>query len=273
MLPPIVLDARGPCVPSYTEPLLSLARTALVTFRYPDKPTRTTPGVLRTLREGHWLAQLKHDGWRAVITWDGSKASLVTRNNQPIAPGAALAAELARCLRRLPAGTVLDGEWLGMRRFEVEDPEDWSWRRCRAGEREELVLFDLLYVAGRWVGDVPALERFRALQQVWRGASRSRRPGHVRLVTCRLGGYADLFTASAAAPLCEGIVLKHRSSTLLGSTSECQDNPRWLKVKHGLPLVGLPGAATGRARPAARTASAPTPQARSAAKARLNAAR
>ena len=201
---------------------------------YPDKPTRSTPKVLPALVDGEWLAQFKADGWRALVTWDGAKVAVTTRNGRVIKTGDGLAAELRRMMRATPAGTVLDGEWLGMRRTESNgdgEDDDRHWRRVREGETEQLVLFDVLRVGGTCTSNVGALARFRLLQEFWKATGGAKAHQHVRLVRSTCRRYREFFLAAAAEPLCEGIVLKRVGSRIIGAKDGCADNPQWLKVK------------------------------------------
>jgi ATP-dependent DNA ligase len=94
--------------------------------RFPDKPRLSAPSVLRHLAAGEWVAQVKHDGWRAWVECDRRRAALTSRQGNPIAAFPTLLGELGSRLAGLPLGTRLDGEWLGRRRFEPREPQDWS---------------------------------------------------------------------------------------------------------------------------------------------------
>ena len=94
------------------------------------------------------------------------------------------------------------------------------------------MLFDLLQVGDTWTGDLGALVRFRMLKLLWKHAGAGRGPRHLRLARGVTKGYARFFGASAKEPLCEGVVLKHIRSTVIGAKDGCADNPQWLKVKH-----------------------------------------
>ncbi|MGE5610378.1 MAG: RNA ligase family protein [Bacillota bacterium] len=183
------------------------------TFRFPDKPTTSSEGVLTTLRDGDWLAQAKYDGWRALVEWDGTRALLTSRHQEIIPASQTLLAEIAEALAPLPP-CLLDGEWMGR----------------RDGQPESLWLFDLLAIEGTWLGNVGAAERFARFCRVpW---PKIPDPGpRVKLVECVTSGYIEFFQYSKRLPGCEGIVLKHKDSKFIGSVRKCVDNPLWLKAK------------------------------------------
>ncbi len=184
-------------------------------FRYPDKPTASGPGILPTLADGEWLAQMKHDGFRCLVEWNGHTPTLTSREQKPIPASIDLRCDLIAALDGL-APMLLDAEWMGR----------------RDGQREGLVLFDVLAVRGRWLGEEPAWDRFLrlvALRGVG-GAPLRVLPPTVRLVDWTHEGYPAFFERSKQ-PGVEGIVLKHRASRFIGSTRRCVDNPQWLKVR------------------------------------------
>jgi ATP-dependent DNA ligase len=193
-----------------------------VALRFPDKPTPASEARLLRLRDGEWLCQVKFDGWRAHIGWDGEAPTLLTRRFNPIPAGEALRRQLLRFCRKLPRNTLLDAEWVPAEGSPVFED------RPSAGP-ERLVLFDALAAGGIWLGDLPASERFDALVAV--AAPARRRLASVEIVECVRGGYADLYRRARAMPGAEGVVLKRCTSPFLGARDGCTANPHWLKVK------------------------------------------
>ena len=53
-------------------------------WRFPDRPTATSVGILSELAEGDWIAEIKFDGWRTVLGWDGREVTLTSRHRTPI---------------------------------------------------------------------------------------------------------------------------------------------------------------------------------------------
>ena len=177
--------------------------------RYPDTPVQSSELVLPTLPEGQWIAQMKYDGWRCLVEVRPDRHLLfTTRHDKPCPVSDALRRELIGALGRLPAGTVLDGEWM-----------------CRrAGvTHERLWLFDVLRLdRDDWQLPRPAADRFALLRELV--------PADL-VVPWATGGYAAFFEQTKGDPATEGVVLKHVASSYLGSTRECRTNPMWLKVK------------------------------------------
>jgi ATP-dependent DNA ligase len=180
-------------------------------FHFPDKPTTSSERILPTLSNGDWLAELKFDGWRTLVDWDGKRAILTSRHNQTIPASQSLLDEIAQALTQVPP-CALDGEWMG--------------RRDR--QPESLWLFDALAINGQWLGALGAGERFKRF--CWLFTSSDPAP-RVRLVECVRSGFVDFFHYSKTVRGCEGIVLKHVDSKFIGSVRKCVDNPFWLKVK------------------------------------------
>ncbi len=182
-----------------------------MTFRYPDKPTPSGPGVLADLPDGEWLAQMKSDGFRCLVDWNGDCPTFTSRERLPIPASVDLGADVIAALDGLPPLT-LDAEWMG--------------RRDR--QPEGLVVFDLLVMEGRWLGEKSAGQRFADLLTLW---GRVKAPPTVRLVEWAGRGYPAFFKLSKTRPGVEGIVLKHDTSRYIGSVRRSVDNPLWLKCK------------------------------------------
>ncbi|HEY5066907.1 MAG TPA: DNA ligase D [Xanthobacteraceae bacterium] len=128
------------------------------------------PPSLATLREtppggAAWLHEIKFDGYRIEARLDRGKVTLLTRNRQdwthrfkPIAAAVA----------KLPAETaLLDGELV------VEDQKGVSsfsllQTDLKAGRSDRFVyqVFDLLYLDGRDLTELPLIERKAALQRL-----------------------------------------------------------------------------------------------------------
>ena len=159
-------------------------------FRYPDKPLSSSLGALDRLVEGEWLADLKYDGWRALVGWDGKDVTLTSRHRKPLPATARLLAQL-RDAFRATGPALLDGEWMGR----------------RDGQGESLVLFDVLETDGQSCWGLRADERRALLLGLGL---------HVPLVVYVDCGYREFFERSKV-PGCEGIVLKRKDSRLIGS--------------------------------------------------------
>jgi ATP-dependent DNA ligase len=104
------------------------------------------------------LAAVEHGGWRL---WGSERGDYTTRYPE------------SDVLRRLPAGTLVDGEWVALddhgrpdlprllRRHGLTDP--WRIRQARRWCPVCYVVFDLLYHAGRCLLREPLARRQEAL--------------------------------------------------------------------------------------------------------------
>lgn len=183
----------------------------MLPWRFPDKPLTAHLPILGQLAPREWLAQMKPDGWRALVRVepDGG-VSLTSRHREPITFGPALRSALAEVLRGLPSGTLLDGEYMG--------------RRGR--QPEGLILFDWLAEGDVWLGELGAATRFAKLLGLEAACA-----GPVRIVPWTLTEWHELFFSSRQTAGMEGIVLKHTASRFIGSPRHCENNRQWLKVK------------------------------------------
>lgn len=200
-------------------------------YRFPDNPMRISElrlAEIAALEGGDWLSQPKLDGWRRPMyrsdgTW--SFHSKHGTGKAAVLPDPSLVEELESL--RLPDGIGLDGEMLG--------------RRCSSYFRGEqaLAIWDLLYEDGQWVGGQPIEERLRRLNRLLR-VKRARGEWAMAgsLVTPRVlvvktsTEHLDLYHEQKGFPASEGIVMKRRSSSLVGSFTKSMDNPDWLKIKY-----------------------------------------
>lgn len=115
--------------------------------RYPDKPTRCTAVVLPALVDGDWLAQLKYDGWRCQIAWDGRSVKLTSRRMTAI-PATARLREALRSVLSVVPPAVLDSEWMSrrdrqpdsVRLFDLLEADGADWRSIPATARWEAML-------------------------------------------------------------------------------------------------------------------------------------
>jgi ATP-dependent DNA ligase len=103
-------------------------------WRFPDKPAIQIGRAGLAKLPGNYIAELKLDGWRCVVERAATGWSFTSRHKQPIPISRDLAATIAATLDNLPAGTILDGEWIGRR------------PSCR---EEALWLFDVLAIGDR----------------------------------------------------------------------------------------------------------------------------
>jgi bifunctional non-homologous end joining protein LigD len=167
-----------------------------------------------------WLHEIKFDGYRLVVFLDGGRVRMLTRKTNDWTDRFS---GLVPSFRALPVRqAVLDGEVVivapnGTTSFQLLQ------NVLNNGRQEELVFygFDLLYLDGHDLRNVPLLERKEALRALLAGADdRVRFSDHVV-------GNGIAFLHQACRMSLEGIISKRCSSRYLAA----KRTKDWLKVK------------------------------------------
>jgi len=191
-------------------------------------PMLAKPGRLPSAEEG-WAFEVKWDGIRALVLWDGSGLSLESRNGNDIT---ARYPELAPLGEQLGSrNAVLDGEVVafdeqGHPSFErlqgrmhlTRGPE--VTRRAKASP-VSLQIFDLLHLDGTSLLTLPYSERRAALEELDLNGPTWTTPAN------HSGGGAELLAATAELGL-EGVIAKRLSSAYRPGARSSE----WLKVKN-----------------------------------------
>lgn len=193
-------------------------------FRYPDKPFEVTPDYLEDLDDS-WIGQLKLDGWRCVLMTDSQgQIRAFTRQNMRLAKALhrdddfePALLEVVRTLP-LPPLSAVDGEFIGRRNKDVV-------------EHEMYAAFDLMYLGGQWLGELPFKVRWQALYDLCRLQAPTPHQKRFVLVPMIVGNLREFFDNSWKNPLCEGVVCKKLDSKLIGSPNHSEQNPDWIKCK------------------------------------------
>lgn len=175
--------------------------------------------------DGDWLYERKLDGVRTLAWVDGDAVSLLSRNRihqEDVYPEACdgLAEAVA-----VPA--VVDGEVVA---YDADGTTSFSRLQQRMHTHNEarsrrnpvkvtFVAFDLLWVAGRDVRDLPLSDRKALLAQVVD-------PGPAVELAPALTGHPDDLVAAARAAGWEGLIAKRLSSRYQGRRSR-----DWVKLK------------------------------------------
>jgi bifunctional non-homologous end joining protein LigD len=172
--------------------------------------------------------EFKWDGVRALCFHDGATLRLESRNQLDITPRYPELHTLARVLGKRSA--ILDGEVVAMdsngtpsfprlqRRMHVRDAR--AIQRLMNGTPVFYVLFDVVYLDGRWTGRRPYTERRRLLEELTvAGPSWQITPAHL--------GEGKTMLEAARENRLEGIVAKRLDSTY----EPGRRSPAWLKIK------------------------------------------
>ena len=178
-----------------------------------------------------WAYEMKWDGVRALVLVRGGRVRVTSRNDRDVSAGypelRALGEELGS------TEVLLDGEIVALdddgrpsfqllqRRMHVRDAK--SLKSLQHEVPIALMIFDLLWLDGRLLTDLPYRERRRLLESMelrgttWQTPPASTEDGAAALATSRELGL-------------EGIVAKR----LEGKYDAGRRSPSWRKVKHDL---------------------------------------
>lgn len=187
-------------------------------WRHADKPIRMPQDQLDKMDDGNYIATLKYDGYRCLIDWDGENLQFRSRrdlekggpSDHPVSDELRSEVKQFFLENEIPAGTRLDAEWLARR---TDGPEN-------------LRIFGIYYLNNTWVGKDPEAIRF-AQVKAWK----YNQP-HVQMVDYVETGFKDFFEQHRIySPEAEGIVLKHKTSSLVGNRKMCKLNDLWFKIK------------------------------------------
>jgi ATP-dependent DNA ligase len=192
-------------------------------FRYPDDPSRISAEALAKLEQdypGAFIAQVKGDGWRRPAYIEDGEVTFYAKSGDggPAAklPPQDLIDEFVSM--GWPDGIALDMEWMGPRLKDV------------LRGRHEFWVFDMVYQDHRWLGKrVGFEERLRRLRQVWETLATVPR---VKLLQTWDSDLVQRFEEQKQNPLSEGLVIRSKTSKLIGSATSKKKNPGMMKVKY-----------------------------------------
>lgn len=181
--------------------------------------TRLFPPMLATLAEGPpsdddgWTYELKYDGFRAVVGITGGDYAIWSRNQIDLA---GRFPRIARAVEKLKIGeVVLDGEIVAL-----DEEGAPRFQLLQQGNRERLVLFDVLWLDGEDLRKKPYSERRVILEKLLKKS-----PAEIS-VSQKLAMSGAEALQHAAAHTLEGVIAKRNDSIY-----ENRRSKQWLKVK------------------------------------------
>jgi len=196
--------------------------------RYGDDPVMVSENRLREINQesDKWVATPKYDGWRRFIYWTGELTLLSKSRGKAEEARKPLPTKLMDQLRGLvqamPEGMAWDVEWMGP--------------RCHC--EHHLIVHDILYSAGDWVGHLGYEKRHPLLEKLWVAAKAAEVAPDIKIVQAWRGeDFEALYEAQRENPLSEGLVLKKAGVALIQSdvfkvADKVLDNPSYVKVKY-----------------------------------------
>ena len=176
-----------------------------------------------------WAYEIKWDGVRAIGYAEGGRLRLESRNGRDITPRYPELRELGRALAGREA--ILDGEVVafddgGRPSFQklqgrMHLTSEHAVRRLAVSDPVAYLIFDLLWLDGHSLMDLPYLERRERLAELGLNADRWQTPAH------HVGDGGALLEASRAQGL-EGIIAKRTDCPYTPG----RRSPVWVKVKN-----------------------------------------
>jgi ATP-dependent DNA ligase len=173
-----------------------------------------------------YVATVKYDGWRRFVYWDEGLTIFSKSRGAGEEARRALPDPLMDQLRALcaamPEGSAWDMEWLGP----------------RGGFEHELVIHDLLYSAGSWVGHLGYEKRHPLLEKMLAAAGALEVAPNIRVVPAWHGvDLEELYARQREDPKSEGLVLKQVGVALTQSDpfkvcAKVLDNHCYVKIKY-----------------------------------------
>lgn len=193
-----------------------------MTFRFPDIPAREIhPSFIDQMKEGEWIAQIKWDGWRAVVEKDCGHFIYRSRSGKPIVLPDKVRVPFEEHVKAAFRGNVtLDCELTGKR---------------REGDADGIFILDLLHYNLLDIRSLPFIERLATLAAYTKASYED--PYFTPWTGLDFRGFLDYHKAHY--PLAEGLVFKTCDSKYIGSTVKAAKNPGWVKCKWRVGQAGL----------------------------------
>jgi ATP-dependent DNA ligase len=193
-------------------------------WSFPFKPVKVDPGVFERLDCSLYTAELKFDGWRAMLIAGPSGTELWSREKRKIEVPDSLKEELERL--SLPRGTVLDGE--------IWNPEKRGGWKHSKGSECRLTLWDAVRVGTVDMRPRPIEIRREALRGLIGAGTDA--IGCVEVLPASRESHEEALKeavkvrGSSRSGFVHGIVLKRAGSPRRDSNARCVEHPDWLKI-------------------------------------------
>jgi ATP-dependent DNA ligase len=194
----------------------------MLSFRFPDKPTRIDSSFVLGIRENEWLCQGKYDGWRCQIYQDNGQLNFFSRIGNNLPSKTKFPQQIVDTVKalNLPDGTVLDSEFVGP----------------RGRTPPQLYLFDCLALEGQWLVKQHFIERWKTVNRLY---ELIRNNSHVCLaetVECDFLNYFEKLRQqwldNRDFKLFEGVVIKRKTGSLILNRSSCAKSIHMFKLKY-----------------------------------------
>lgn len=215
---------------------LEAVRSIKITIFKPIRPMlaeriRTAEEALERM-EGRAAVEYKLDGERVQLHKGGNKVELFSRRLEKITSHYP---DVAEAVRSIKSDVILEGEVVAINAETKEylPFQELMHRRRKYGVEEAMEnypvvmnFFDVLYVNGKSKTDLAYLERRKILKKIIDGVKDEK----VRLIEQTIADKPeaiDRFMAAAIENGCEGVMIKHISSTYRAGAREYA----WVKLK------------------------------------------
>lgn len=192
-------------------------------WTFPFKPIRVDSGIFDRIDCSLYTAELKYDGWRAVLIAGPRGPELWTREKRKIEIPDSLS-EAVRALK-LPEGTVLDGE--------IWNPEKrGGWNHAK-GSDCKLTFWDVVKIGSSDLRQRPIEERREALRSV---IQTTEEISIVEVMSASKSVHdaalesAVSIRGSSRSGFVHGVVLKKSGSPRRDSNVRCVEHADWLKI-------------------------------------------
>jgi ATP-dependent DNA ligase len=195
-------------------------------FSYPMKPVSVNMRSISSFPLSKYLLEVKLDGHRAILTVEGGKKRLFTRQKAPIAIPPGLASQLASV--EMAEGTTLDGE--------IWNPAKRGGWTSDGREPSVLTFWDCVHDGTRSISGETIEERRAALARViGAGNDGVRVIGQEPASEERVRAiYEESSLArkksGSRSGFIHGVVLKLRRSPRRDHATRSKEHPDWLKV-------------------------------------------